>query len=194
MGRSVPCELVVVGASWGGTRAIGELLAALPPRFSTPVAIALHRSPWSTDEMLVRALQRSTHLRVSEPDDKTEIERGNVYVAPADYHLLVEDGRLVLSVDPPVRFSRPSIDVLFETAADAYGERLIAVLLTGANDDGARGIAAVNVRGGRCFVQDPATAERPEMPDAAIATGAVDRVLPVHAIAAALAALEAQPS
>lgn len=184
------CELVVVGASWGGTKAIGELLAALPATFAMPIVVALHRSPTSDDEMLVKALQRSTHMTVCEPDDKTEIRPGHVYVAPADYHLLVDDRHLILSVDDPVRFSRPSIDVLFESAADAYGDRLIAVLLTGANDDGARGMIEVDVRGGRTFVQDPSSAERSEMPDAAIATGAVDRVLPIRAIAAALAALE----
>lgn len=184
------CELVVVGGSWGGATAACELLTALPDSFGLPVVIALHRSPSSSDEMLVRSLQRCTALEVCEPDDKTELAPGRVYVAPADYHLLVEGSELVLSVDPPVRFSRPSIDVLFESAADGYGDRLIAVLLTGANDDGARGIEAVNVRGGRTFVQDPSTAERPEMPDAAIATGAVDRILPIRAIAAAIAALD----
>ena len=195
MGDGVPCELVIVGGSWGGAKAVADLLSALPESFSTPVVIALHRSPNGVDEsMIVKSLQRHTSMEVCEPDDKTVINRGHVYVAPADYHLMVEGGELVLSVDPPVRFSRPSIDVLFESAADAYGERLIAVLLTGANDDGSRGIVAVNVRGGRTFVQDPATAERTEMPTAAIATGAVDRVLPIRAIAAALGALEAPSS
>ena len=183
-------ELVVIGGSWGGGTAACELLTALPDDFGIPVVIALHRSASSSDEMLVRSLKRCTELEVCEPDDKTELKGGTVYVAPADYHLLIDGDDLVLSVDPPVRFSRPSIDVLFESAADSFGERLIAVLLTGANDDGARGIAAVNVHGGRTFVQDPSTAERSEMPDAAIATGAVDRVLPIRAIAAALAALD----
>ena len=184
------CELVVIGGSWGGGTAACELLAALPKGFAIPIVIALHRAAASSDEMLVRSLQRCTDLEVCEPDDKTRLRSGTVYVAPADYHLLVDGQELILSVDPPVRFSRPSIDVLFESAADTFGDRLIAVLLTGANDDGARGIKAVNVRGGRTFVQDPSTAERSEMPDAAIATGAVDRVLPLRAIAASLAALD----
>lgn len=182
----------MVGGSWGGSTALGALLAGLPRRFSIPMAVALHRSPTSSDTTLVSALARTTDLEVCEPDDKTALAPSTVYVAPANYHLLVEGNCLVLSADPPERFSRPSIDVLFESAAEAYGPRLTAVLLTGANDDGARGIEAVKLRGGRTFVQDPSTAERTEMPNAAIATGAVDRVLPLGAISAALAALDAR--
>jgi two-component system, chemotaxis family, protein-glutamate methylesterase/glutaminase len=185
-----PCGLVVIGGSWGGIAAVGDILGRLPPSFSLPIVVALHRSPSGTDDMLVKALGRSSPLRVVEPDDKAELNPGTVFVAPADYHLLVERDHLALSVDAPVRFSRPSIDVVFESAAAAFGDRLVTVLLTGANDDGARGIAAAKMRGGRTFVQDPSTAERREMPDAAIATGAVDRVLPLPAIAAALAALD----
>ena len=182
------CALAAIGGSWGGTNAVAALLQALPDDFRLPVVLALHRSP-SSDGTLVAALQRHTRLQVVEAEDKMALEPGVLVIAPADYHLLVEDGHLALSLDAPVRFSRPSIDVLFESAAEAYGERLVAVLLTGANDDGARGIVAVKQRGGRTYAQDPATAERPEMPAAAIATGAVDRVLPVRAIAAALGTL-----
>jgi two-component system, chemotaxis family, protein-glutamate methylesterase/glutaminase len=184
------CRLVVIGGSWGGASALRALLEALPDDFALPVVAALHRSPSSSEEYLNISLARATSLQVIEADDKLEIEPRRVYVAPPDYHLYVEGGHLALSVDAPVRFSRPSIDVLFESAADSCTDSLIAVLLSGANDDGARGMVAVKRRGGRTFVQDPSTTERPEMPNAAIATGAVDRVLPVPAIAAALAALD----
>ncbi|HEX7169098.1 MAG TPA: chemotaxis protein CheB [Acidimicrobiales bacterium] len=178
--------LAVIGASWGGMAAVGALLEPLGETISIPLAVALHRSPTTRDDALVRSLARRCKLPVVEADDKTALEPGHVYVAPADYHLLVDDGHLSLSVEPPVRFSRPSIDVLFESAAEVYGEGVVAVVLTGANDDGARGVVKVKEHGGTVFVQDPATAERREMPDAAIATNAVDRVLPVPAIAAAL--------
>jgi two-component system chemotaxis response regulator CheB len=121
-------------------------------------------------------------LPVREVDDKDEIKPGHVYIAPADYHTLVEPGHFALSIDAPVMFSRPSIDVLFESAADSYGSELVAVVLTGANDDGSRGVRYVHERGGLTIVQDPATAERPEMPAAALATGLIDRVLPIEEI------------
>ena len=184
------CRLVVVGGSWGGATALRTLLGALPDDFTLPMVVALHRSPSSSEEYLNISLARVTTLEVVEAHDKLDIEPRHVYVAPPDYHLYVEGEHLALSVDAPVRFSRPSIDVLFESAADSCADQLVAVLLSGANDDGARGMVAIKRRGGRTFVQDPSTTERPEMPNAAIATGAVDRVLPIPAIAAALAALD----
>ena len=123
---------------------------------------------------------------MEEVDDKLPIEPSRVYLAPPDYHLLVERGHFSLSIEAPVRFSRPSIDVLFESAADAYGGRLVAVVLTGSNDDGRRGLCRVKEAGGMVLVQDPATAERREMPDAAIATGLADEVLPIPALASKL--------
>ena len=120
-----------------------------------------HRAPGS-DDGFPRFLQGRCRLPLEEVDDKVPIEPGHVYLAPPDYHLLVEPGHFSLSVDAPVRFSRPSVDVLFETAADAYGERLVAVVLTGSNDDGCRGLARVKETGGFVLVQDPATAERPK--------------------------------
>ena len=128
-------------------------------------------------------MQSKTRLPVREAEDKDLIEPGHVYVAPADYHLLVDDGHFGLTLEGPVRFSRPSIDVLFESAAESYGNRVIAVVLTGANDDGCRGALAVKDAGGLVLAQDPATAERPEMPEGVIGTGAVDEVLPVAKIA-----------
>ena len=190
------CELAVVGGSWGGSAALSSLLSHLTPACQLPVVVALHRSPASspmTQDVLVDALQRHSALPVIEAEDKTQLAAGVVLVAPPDYHVLIEDGHVALSTEGPVRFSRPSIDVLFESAADAYDERVAAVLLTGANDDGARGLKVVKERGGRTFAQDPATAERPEMPEAAIALGAVDRVLPVPAIAAVLESLGRRP-
>jgi two-component system chemotaxis response regulator CheB len=184
------CELAVVGASWGGSAAVSLLLSHLTDACRLPVVVALHRGvSASTEDVLVNSLQRHCVLPVVEAEDKTLLTPGQVLLAPSDYHLLIEDDHVALTTDAPVRYSRPSIDVLFESAADAYADRLAAVILTGANDDGARGLAVVKERGGRTFVQDPVTAERREMPDAAIATGAVDRILPVPAIAAALESL-----
>jgi two-component system chemotaxis response regulator CheB len=178
-------RLAVIGASWGGMRALGEVLAGLDPANQLCLAVAQHRSP-DTDQTLARYLDRSCPLPVREVDDKDPIRPGVVYLAPGDYHLLVEPGHLALSTEGAVRFSRPSIDVLFETAADAYGDALVAVVLTGANDDGCRGLLAVKAAGGYVIAQDPDTAERPEMPTGALASGTVDVVLPLEEIAAEL--------
>ena len=118
-----------------------------------------------------------------EAEDKDPIAAPGVYLAPPDYHLLLEPGRLALSTDEIVNFSRPSIDVLFESAADAYGEAVVAVLLTGANSDGARGLGRVRAAGGYAIVQDPATAESKEMPAAAVKDHVFDKVLPLDEIA-----------
>lgn len=176
-------RLVVVGGSWGGLDAVGQVVAHLDDDCEFAVAVALHRAANSPEGALVSYVQARCRLAVSEAEDKDAIEPGRVYVAPADYHLLVEPGRFALSIDAPVQYSRPSIDVLFESAADAYGDNSVAVLLTGANDDGCRGLRHVKRRGGMTLVQDPTTAVRREMPDAAIASGAVDKVLPLDQIA-----------
>src|SRR5262249_32930182 len=144
------------------------------------IAVAQHRAPDRTGSVLVDFLQRWCALVVCEADDKLDIEPAHVYLAPADYHLFVERGHFALSIDAPVQQSPPSTDGLFDSAADAYGEDVVGVILTGANDDGAHGLRQVKERGGLTLVQDPSTAERREMPDAAIATGAVDRVLTVE--------------
>jgi two-component system chemotaxis response regulator CheB len=180
------CRLAVVGGSWGGLDALGRLLALLDPKAEIAVVAALHRAANGPEGALVSYLRARSRLPVAEAEDKDEIEPHHVYLAPADYHLLVEPGRFALSIDAPVHYSRPSIDVLFESAADAYGDATVAVLLTGANDDGCRGLCQVKRRGGVTVVQDPATAVRREMPDAAIASGAADLVLPVEDIAARL--------
>ena len=175
-------DLIVIGASWGGLAALERVLSALPRDFATPVAIAPHRAvDWSRGALAEMLTTRSGH-EVSEPGDKDPIERGRVYLAPSDYHLLVEPDGFALSTEGAVHHSRPSIDVLFDSAADSYAERLVAAILTGANDDGAYGVKRVSRRGGVTIAQDPATAERPEMPAAAIATGAVQHVLDLNEI------------
>ena len=159
-------SIVVVGASWGGLAALNCLLAGLPADFEVPVTIVQHRSRHA-DNLLVTLLQDVTPLQVVEIEDKEPLLPGSVYIAPANYHVLVEDGHLSLTTDPLVRFSRPSIDVTFFSAADTYLSFTIGVVLTGANDDGAKGLRHIVDRGGRAVVQDPATAASPVMPNAA---------------------------
>lgn len=161
-----PPSIIVVGASWGGLNALSRLVASLPSDFPVPVAIVQHRSRHA-DNLLASLLQDATTLRVIDVEDKEPLAGQAVYVAPANYHMLVERGHLSLSTDPMVRFSRPSIDVTFISAADTYSDAAVGVILTGANDDGARGLRHVVDRGGRAIIQDPATAESPVMPVAA---------------------------
>lgn len=186
-------ELIVIGTSLGGLHALELLLPGLPKNFPVPVAIVQHRHKSSNDNTLSSLLQRYSHLMVKDTEDKEALAPGTIYLAPADYHLLIEAGQppenrpyLALSTDVPVIYSRPSIDVLFESAADAYGDQVIGVILTGANHDGAKGLAKIKARGGLTVVQDPATAESRIMPQAAIATGAINWILPLDKIAALL--------
>jgi two-component system chemotaxis response regulator CheB len=176
-------EVVCVGASWGGLDALRVLLAGLPADFPTPICIVQHRGDDDGVAMMVELLDRVTALTVCEPEDKQTMLPGMVYVAPAGYHLLINDGQVALSVEDRVRWSRPSIDVLFESAAAARGCHVTAVVLTGANDDGARGARAIRDAGGIVLVQDPDTAERAEMPRAAIETGAAHAVLTLEELA-----------
>ena len=177
------CELIAIGASWGGLRAVGDVLAGLPVPLAAAVVVAQHRAADSVPGALIEALGRRTALPVCEAGDKDRIEGGRVYVGPPDYHLLVEDGHFELSVDEPVAFSRPSIDVLFESVADAYGDRAVGVLLTGASEDGAAGLLRLREAGARTVVQDPDDAERSEMPAAAVAVGAATHVAPLAEMA-----------
>jgi two-component system chemotaxis response regulator CheB len=177
-------HVVVVGTSAGGLRALETVLGRLPAAFSIPIVAVQHRSRES--DAFARVMGSLVALPVHEAEDKDPIAAPGVYLAPPDYHLLLEPGRFALSIDEPVSFSRPSIDVLFESAADAYGSTVLAILLTGANHDGARGLVRIRAAGGVAIVQDPATAESPEMPAAAIASGAVDIVLTLDDIASEL--------
>lgn len=180
-------DLIVIGASLGGLKAIQSVLAALPENFHAAIVIVQHRMVGV--DTLSELLQKNCLLPVTEAEDKMVIESGHVYLAPPDYHLLVEAGQLALSTDEPVNYARPSIDVLFESVADAYGECAMGILLTGANEDGAAGLAAIRGRGGRTVAQDPATAEAPRMPQSAIQAGAVDQVMPLDEIGLFLARL-----
>lgn len=180
-------ELIAIGCSLGGMHALEEILKPLPRDFCVPIAVAQHRHKRS-NEGLPAFFRRVTHLSVVDAEDKEWIKPGHVYLAPADYHLLIEKGELSLSVDEAVRHSRPSIDVLFESAADAYGPALLGIVLTGANDDGSRGARRIKERGGTVIVQDPLTAEAPVMPQATIDAVAVDQILPLSEIAAFLIA------
>ena len=182
-------ELVVIGGSWGGFEAVCLLLRRLPPDPAPPMVIVLHRSQKSAHGALEAMVRDCSRAPVVPVEDKEPLRPGCLYLAPPDYHLLIEDGSLALSTDDLVQFSRPSIDVLFESAADQYGEGLVGVLLTGANADGAAGIRRIKLRGGTTMAQDPATAVRPEMPQAAIDTGMVDVVADIEGLAARLGEL-----
>lgn len=175
-------DLIVVGASWGGLDALTVIVRGLPQDFAVPVVIVQHRGP-DAESFLSGLLQQWTGRKVLEPEDKDPIEPGHIYVAPANYHLLVESGHFSLTTEAPVRYSRPSIDVLFGSAAHAYGERLIGVVLTGANEDGSRGLLCVEEFGGHCVVQDPATAEVATMPLAALKRVPGAAVVPLAGIA-----------
>ncbi len=162
----IETSIVVVGASWGGLSALSQLIGGLPSDFEVPVAVVQHRSRHA-DNLLANLLQDATSLKVVDVEDKEPLMPRTVYVAPPNYHMLVDDGHLSLSTDPFVRYSRPSIDVTFLSAADTYPGSTIGVILTGANNDGARGLRHIVDRGGWAVIQDPATAESPVMPEAA---------------------------
>lgn len=179
-------DLIVIGASWGGLTALEQILGNLPVGFPTPIAIAQHRSPDGGSAGLAKLLTSHSRVPVVDVEDKQPIVGGRVFLAPPDYHLYVDEEGFSLSVDDAVLYSRPSIDVLFESASDVYRERLVAVVLTGANEDGAHGIATVKGRGGYAIVQNPIEAERPEMPRAAMRAATPDKVLSLDAIPAAL--------
>lgn len=178
-------ELIVCGASTGGLVALESLLSHLPQGFAVPLVVVQHRNKAGSDG-LCEYLQHFSHLPISEPEDKAPIEAGHVYLAPRDYHLMVEKGHFALSTAAPVCAARPSVNVLFESAADAYAPKVVGVIMTGANSDGAAGLARIKQRGGTAIVQDPATAENRSMPDAALAATRVDRTLALPQIAAFL--------
>lgn len=184
-------EAVVIGVSAGGLNALTTLVPPLPKDFGIALVIVQHLTEGS-DDLLVRHLDGISAIRVKEADEKEAILPGTAYVAPAGYHLLVEnDKTFSLSVEAPVNFARPSVDVLFESAADVYADRLAGLILTGTNSDGALGLNAVKRAGGLALVQDPDTAESPPMPNAAIAATQVDHILKLPEMAVLLAGLDA---
>jgi two-component system, chemotaxis family, protein-glutamate methylesterase/glutaminase len=167
---------VVVGVSAGGLGALKVILPALPASFPLPIAVVQHRDQRS-DGFLAAYLNAMSKIAVSEAEDKEPFRPGHAYLAPAGYHLLIEaDRTLSLTVDQRVNYSCPSIDVLFESAADAFAESLIGVVLTGANADGAQGLKAIKARGGLAIVEDPQTASISAMPRAALQATPVDYV------------------
>ncbi|WAC49280.1 chemotaxis protein CheB [Asticcacaulis sp. SL142] len=163
-----PYRAVVIGASAGGLKALSAILPHLPADYPLPIMVVIHVPPHRRS-LIAPLFEEKSQVRVIEAEDKTPLTGGGVFFAPPDYHLLVERSfELSLSSEEPVLFSRPSIDVLFETAADAYGDGLIGVILTGANNDGAAGLKAVMAYGGKGLIQTPATAFARAMPEAAI--------------------------
>lgn len=182
-------EAVVIGGSAGAFSGLKQLMPALPASLRVPVIVVLHQ-PQDRPSAVAAIFGRDTLPPVKEVDDKEPLSPGTVYLAPPGYHLLVESTRTAaLTVDEPVHFSRPSIDVLFESAADVYGRSLLGVILSGANDDGARGAAAIERAGGIMLIQDPETAEHATMPRAASAAAAAAAVAAIDGIAAVLASL-----
>jgi two-component system, chemotaxis family, protein-glutamate methylesterase/glutaminase len=190
--RADPVEAVVIGASAGGLDALKALFEALPPDFLPPVFAVLHL-PAHGAPGLIPLLDDACALPVTAAVDKQQVQPGTVVLAPPNYHLLVEpDRRLALSVDAPENYARPALDPLFESAAAVYGRGLLCLVLTGANRDGSAGAVAVRRRGGRLWVQDPATAYSPEMPAAALAAAGADAVLSLPDMARRLAAAGAR--
>jgi len=183
-------EALVIGVSAGGMKALGEIIPKLPPNFRLSVIIVQHREKDAND-FLANYLNKMSNLQVKEAKLRESINTGMIYLAPGGYHLLIEDDKtFTLSVEPQVNYARPSIDVLFESAAYVYGERLIGVILTGANRDGAQGLKKIKETGGVTIVQDPETAEYNQMPLAAIQATKVDHILKLNDIAPYLIHLE----
>jgi two-component system, chemotaxis family, protein-glutamate methylesterase/glutaminase len=182
-------EAIVIGASAGGVEALGLILPSLPAKFRPAVLIVLHL-PRERPSLLVEIYEKRSALPIREADDKEPIEPGTIYFAPPDYHMLVERNRqIALSTEEPVHFSRPSVDVLFESAADAFGSRLLGVILTGANEDGAAGLHAIHRAGGVTVVQQPDSAKVPLMVVSALQRNPADFVLSLPEIAELLKGL-----
>lgn len=187
---SRPVDAVVIGASAGGLAALSVLVSGLPSGYRMPLLMVQHVPPTGPTQ-LVEIFQRKTDLKVREAGDKEPVRGGTLYFAAPGYHLLVEsDLSLALSQDDAMHFSRPSIDVLFESAADVWGERVAGILLTGANEDGAAGLQAIGQAGGVTIVQDPDDAEVATMPRAALQRFAPDYLLPLRDIHRLLRELE----
>ena len=177
-----PFHMIAVGTSLGGFEALKTMLGGLPEDFPAAIAVVQHRSGQDSEGML-GLMEPYVRLPLVEVEDKEEIRGGYVYVCPPNYHLVAERDYFALSADSPVLHARPSIDVLFESVAESFGERAIGVLLTGMSRDGTAGLAKIKEFGGFAVVQDPASAEGQTMPESAIASVAIDKVLPLAEIA-----------
>jgi len=185
-------EAIVIGTSSGGMNALKFLFSVLPVDFSLPIIIVQHIGPRS-DSQWIDLLNTNSKLSIKEADEKEKIENGKVYIAPPNYHLLIEkDKTFSLTIDERVNYSRPSIDVLFESAAEAYKNKLIGVILTGSNNDGTNGLKRIKEYGGLTIVQDPATAESSYMPASAIAVVQIDYILTLEDIMKLLIKIDAQ--
>jgi two-component system chemotaxis response regulator CheB len=183
-------DAVVIGVSAGGLEALTTIIPPLPKNFGKAIIVVQHIKEYS-DDFTARHLDAISAIQVKEADEKEVILPSTVYIAPAGYHLLVEDDRTFsLSAEPPVNFARPSIDVLLESASEVYADRLLGIILTGANSDGAHGLRAVKMAGGLTLVQDPKTAEFDTMPLAAINATKIDHVLELPEIASFLSDLD----
>lgn len=178
-------DLVVMGTSTGGLHALTRLLSAMPGNFDLPILIVQHRSK-DSDERLPALLRVASQIPLWEAEDKEPLRAPGVFLGPPDYHLLAETDSIALSTEEPVGHSRPSIDVLFESAAHSHGASVIGVLLTGANQDGTRGLMRIKELGGYVIVQDPESAESGFMPKHAVRNMSPDRILPLEQIAAEL--------
>ena len=181
---------ILIGASAGGFSALKRIIPHLSHRWMPGVVIVVHRGTRDTDDYLESSFNATCSLTVKQADEKESIEAGTVYFAPPNYHLLIEDDlTFSLSMEGPVNYARPAIDVAFESAAEVPDAVVAGVILTGANDDGSRGLRAIKRSGGLTIVQDPSTAEVPSMPRAAVERASPDRILPLASIGPFLAAL-----
>ena len=175
-------EAIVIGVSSGGMNALKYLFSTLPADYRIPIIIVQHVSARSDNDW-IKLLNAKSNLSIKEADEKEKIETGNVYIAPSNYHLMIEkDKTFSLTVDEYVNFARPSIDVLFESAAEAYKKKLIGIVLTGSNNDGTKGIKRIKECGGLAIIQDPKTAESPNMSASAIAAVQPDYILSLEKI------------
>lgn len=182
-------EIIVLGVSTGGFKALEVVLSKLPQDFNLPLVIVQHRKK-DPDDFFIEYMNGKTSLHIKEAEDKEEIKPGVGYIAPPDYHLLVERNHtLSLSVDSPLKYARPSIDILFESAAEAYESKVAGVVLTGASDDGSEGLKKIRECGGMAIIQNPATAEAPIMPESAIKIAGADHILSLENIGRFLGSL-----
>ncbi|TDE53402.1 chemotaxis protein CheB [Flavobacterium sp. GT3P67] len=185
-------EAIVIGVSSGGMNALKIIFSALPVDFNIPIIIVQHVGAHS-DSQWIKLLNEKSPLEIKEADEKEKIENGKIYIAPPNYHLLIEkDKTFSLTIDERVSFARPSIDVLFESAAEAYKNKLIGIVLTGSNHDGTKGITRIKECGGLAIIQDPKTADSAYMPKSAIAAIVPDYILSLEDIVALLIQMDQQ--